>query len=81
MFIMTFIAYFRYYLYKSKSSNAGVIIMPVEITYRCWGCREEKTEETPSEDSTRCEVIIWNLCPNCIKKTQERDEASAITFY
>lgn len=45
--------------------------MPIEIIYRCWGCGEEKTEVEPSEDLTHSEIIVWNLCPNCIVKNEE----------
>jgi len=45
--------------------------MPIEITYRCWGCGEEKIEVEPSEDQTRSEIIIWNLCRTCITKKED----------
>ncbi len=54
--------------------------MPEEIIYRCWGCGEEKTEVLPSEDPTRSEMIIWNLCPSCTthkevnKRTPEKKD-------
>ena len=51
--------------------------MPIDITYRCWGCGGEKTEEEPSEDQTRSEMIIWNLCPECITK-QKPDSKSLV---
>ena len=40
--------------------------MPIEIIYLCWGCGAKKIEVEPSEDQTRSEMIIWNLCPSCI---------------
>ena len=45
--------------------------MPIEITYYCWGCGEQRTEVEPSEDLTRSEIIIWNLCPTCITKKED----------
>ena len=39
--------------------------MPIEIIYLCWGCGAKKIEVEPSEDQTRSEMIIWNLCPSC----------------
>jgi len=45
--------------------------MSIDITYRCWGCGEEKTEVEPSECPTRSEIIIWNLCPTCILKNED----------
>ena len=60
--------------------------MPIEVIYRCWNCDEEIMEETqsfdtfeqPLEDSTRFEMTIWNLCPNCISK-EEDDKQSLIS--
>lgn len=70
-FILTFIAYFRLYMCTENRSEAYATRMPIEITYRCWGCGEEQTEVEPSEDPTRSQIIIWNLCPSCITKKED----------
>ena len=53
--------------------------MPIVIIYSCWGCGEEKTEVVPSEDQTRSEMIVWNLCPDCIKIEEESTQGITIT--
>ena len=48
--------------------------MPLEIIYCSWGCGEEKIEAVPSEDQTRSEMIVWNLCPDCIDVKGKRSK-------
>ena len=51
--------------------------MPLEVIYRCWGCEAEKTEVDPSEDATRSEMIVWNLCPSCIATEKKQTNKSS----
>ena len=46
--------------------------MIIGVTYQCWGCGSEKVkyEETKEGEETIPSKVVWNLCPNCLKRKE-----------